>query len=121
MARSIAGRSAARLSSGRPSCGPRKGRVTAEALALYGKHFGALVLTCAIALLRATLLAAGAVRFGLATLGRGDFSDAGSHGEQINEKQHELLQQPTGREQARTDRVRQLRREAVEGGAAFDG
>src|SRR5207248_2935557 len=94
MARSIAERSAARLSSGSPSCGPRKGRVTAEALALYGKHFGALVLTCAIALLPATLLAAGAVRFGLATLGRGDFSAARNHSEQIHEKQRELLEKP---------------------------
>jgi len=89
--------------------------VTAEALALYGKHFGALVLTCAIALLPATLLAAGAVRFGLAALGRGDFSDARSHSEQIHEKQRELLEKPPASEQARTDRVRQLGREALEG------
>jgi len=94
--------------------------VTAEALALYGKHFGALVLTCAIALLPATLLAAGAVRFGLATLGRGDFSDARNHSEQIHEKQRELQEKPPASEQARTERVRQLGREAVEGGAAFD-
>ena len=94
--------------------------MTAEALALYGKHFGALVLTCALALLPATFLAAGAVRFGLATLGGGDFSDAHSHTEQIHEKQRELLEKPPASEQARTERVRQLGREALEGGAAFN-
>src|SRR5437016_13130724 len=108
MARSIAERSAARLSSRSPSCGPRKGRVTAEALALYGRHFGALVLTCAIALLPATLLAAAAVRFGLATLGRGDSSDARSHSEQIHEKQRELLEKPPASEPAGTARAGQL-------------
>src|SRR6184192_4366244 len=101
MARSIAERSAARLSSGRPTCGPRKGRVTAEALALYGKHFGALVLTCAIALLPATLLAAGAVRFGLATPGRDDFSHPGSHRNRVNEQRREQRQRHAGSARAR--------------------
>src|SRR3989442_12283115 len=103
MARSTAERSAARPSSRSPSCGPRKGRVTAEALALYGKHFGALVLTCAIALLPATLLAAGALRFVPAALRRGDFSDARSHSEQIHEQHRELLEKPASSEQARPD------------------
>src|SRR3989449_11512939 len=120
MARFIAERSAARLSSGRPSCGPRKGRVTAEALAFYGRHFGALVLTCAIALLPATLLAAGAVRFSLAALGRGEVGEARSHSEQIREKQRELLEKPPASEEARSERGQRLRRRAREGGAALD-
>jgi hypothetical protein len=94
--------------------------VTAEALALYGRHFGALVLTCAIALLPATLLAAGMVRFGLAALGPGDVSGARSHSEQIHEKKRELLENPPASGEARSERVRQLGREALEGGAAFD-
>ncbi|HUJ29187.1 MAG TPA: hypothetical protein VLW85_24375 [Myxococcales bacterium] len=40
-----------------------------RAFALYRQHFGALLLTSAIALVPADLLMAGAVRFGLATLG----------------------------------------------------
>src|SRR2546426_2279417 len=89
MVRSIAARLAQRLSSGSPSCGPPRSRVTSEALAFYGRHFGALVLTCAIALLPATLLAAGAVTFSLAALGRGEVGEARSHNEQIREKQRD--------------------------------
>ena len=43
----------------------------AQSLSLYRKHFGTLVFTCAVALLPANLLAAGAVVFGLASLSRG--------------------------------------------------
>ena len=94
--------------------------MTSEALALYGRHFGALVLTCAIALLPATLLAAGAVRFGLAALGRGEVGEARSHSEQIHEKQRELLEKPPASEEVRSERVQQLGREALEGRAAFN-
>src|SRR2546428_6940093 len=119
MVRSIAARWAQRLSSGSPSCGPPRSRVTSEALAFYGRHFGALVLTCAIALLPATLLAAGAVRFSLAALGRGEVGEARSHSEQIREKQRELLEKPPASEEARSERVQRLRRAAPAGGAAL--
>jgi hypothetical protein len=121
MAPSIAARSAPRPLAASPSCGPHRERVTLEALALYGRNFWALVLTCAIAVLPATLLAAGAVRFGVAALSRDEVAEPLSHSEQIQEKQRELLEKPPADEEVRTERVRQLGREALEGRAAFDG
>jgi hypothetical protein len=91
-----------------------------ETLALYSRHFGALVLTCAVALLPANLLAAGAVVFGLASLGSGGFAEARTHSEQIQQKQQDLRDRPPPSSEAREERTRQLGREAFEGGAAFD-
>jgi len=94
--------------------------VLREALALYRRHFGALVLTCAVALLPANLLAAGAVVFGLASLGTSGFAEARTHSEQIQQKQQDLRDKPPVNPEARDERARQLGREALEGGAAFD-
>ncbi|TMA45967.1 MAG: hypothetical protein E6J82_00970 [Deltaproteobacteria bacterium] len=91
-----------------------------EALAVYGRHFGTLVLTCAVALLPANLLAAGAVVFGLASLGSGGFAEAQTHSEQIQQKQQDLRDKPPASTEARDERTRQLGREAFEGGAAVD-
>jgi hypothetical protein len=94
--------------------------VLREALAVYRRYFGALVLTCAVALLPANLLAVGAVVFGLAALGSGGLAEAQTHSQQIHEKQQDLLEKPPPSSEARDERARQLGREAFEGGAAFD-
>ena len=91
-----------------------------QALSLYRKHFVALVLTCAVALLPANLLAAGAVVFGLASLGAGGIGEARTHTRQIQEKQQELREKPPSTPEAQEARTRQLGREAFEGGSAFD-
>ena len=54
-----------------------------QALSLYRRHFGALVLTCAVALLPASLLAVGAVMFGVASLGDEGLAAAPSHTRQV--------------------------------------
>src|SRR5436190_13665638 len=89
-----------------------------RALALYRTHFSALVLTCAVALLPANLLAAGAVVFGLAALGSGGMAEARTHGQQIQEQQRDLQERPSRRPEDQDQRARQLGREAFEGGAA---
>jgi len=94
--------------------------VLRQALALYGRHFGSLVLTCAVALLPANLLAAGAVVFGLGALGSGGIAETQTHSEQIQQKQQDLRDKPPVSTEARDERTRQLGREAIEGGAAFD-
>ena len=91
-----------------------------EALALYRRHFGTLVLTCAVALLPANLLAAGAVVFGLAALGAGGFAETQTRSEQIQQKQQDLRDKPPASTEARDERARQLGREALQGRAAFD-
>ena len=91
-----------------------------QALSLYRSHFGALVLTCAVALLPANLLAAGAVVFGLASLGSGGLAEARTHTQQVQEKQQALREKPPPTPEAREVRARELGREALEGGSAID-
>ena len=91
-----------------------------RALSLYCRHFAALVLTCAVALLPANLLAAGAVVFGLATLGAGGVAETRTHTQDVHEKQQELRESPPADPEAQQIRARQLGRQALEGGAAFD-
>ena len=91
-----------------------------QALALYRKHFGALVLTCAVALVPANLLAAGTLVFGLASLGSGGVAEARTHTQQIQEKQQELREQPSSSAETQQTLTRQLGRDAFEGSAAPD-
>jgi hypothetical protein len=94
--------------------------VLSRALALYRRHFGALVLTCAVALLPANLLATGAVVFGLAALGSGGMAEARTHSQQIQEQQQSRRESPPQRPEDQDLRARQLGREAFEGGSASD-
>ena len=93
-----------------------------QSLSLYRRHFGTLVFTCAVALLPANLLAAGAVVFGLASLSSGGLAETRTHTEQVQEKQRDLRESPPATSEARDERARQLGREALEGnaGATFD-
>lgn len=90
-----------------------------EALSIYRRRFGALVLTCALALLPASLLMAGAVTLGLAGLGAGGLAEAPTHTGEIRQKQRDLREAPPAPEDSAA-RTRQLGREAFEGGSAFD-
>jgi len=93
----------------------------AEAFALYRRHFGALVLTCALALVPANLLAAGAVLFGIASLGSAGVAEAQTtHAEQVQKKQRDLQERPPTSDADRDARVQQIGREALEGRSAFD-
>ena len=92
----------------------------AAALHLYRKHFGALILTCAVALAPASLLATGVVAFGLGALGSGGLAEAKTHGEQIQQRQQELQDEPPPSPELRDERAQQLGREALQGEAAFD-
>ena len=91
-----------------------------RALSLYLRNFASLVLTCALALGPASLLGAGAVRFGIATLGGSGMAEARTHTQQVHEKKADLNETPPQSAAERDLRVRQLGREAVEGGAAFN-
>ncbi len=91
-----------------------------QALALYRRHFKALVLTCALALLPANVLATGAVMFGVASLGGSGVPVARTRTGQVQEKQQDLRDKPPPAAEQAT-RVRQLGREAFEGGTAVDG
>jgi len=88
-----------------------------QTLSLYRRHFGDLVLTCALALVPANLLAVGAVRFGLASMGAGGMAEARTQAQQIQEKQQDLEEKPPPTAEGREARARQIGREAVEGGA----
>jgi len=78
----------------------------AEAFALYRRHFGALVLTCALALVPANLLAAGAVLFGIASLGSAGVAEAQTtHAEQVQKKQRDLQEKPPTSDADRDARV----------------
>jgi hypothetical protein len=94
--------------------------VLSAALSLYRRHFAALTLTCAVALLPASLLATGVVSFGLGALGSDGVAEARTHTEQIQQKQQDLREKPPASTEARDERTRQLGREAFEGGTAFD-
>ncbi|HXL40658.1 MAG TPA: hypothetical protein VN928_08905, partial [Myxococcales bacterium] len=89
----------------------------AQSLSLYRRHFGTLVFTCAVALLPANLLAAGAVVYGLAFLSSGGLAEARTHTEQVQEKQRDLRESPPATSEARDERARQLGRDALEGNA----
>lgn len=91
-----------------------------QALLLYRRHFGALVLTCALALLPANVLATGAVVFGVASLGGSGIAAIRTHTGQVQERQQDLRETPAPPAEQET-RVRQLGREAFEGGSAVDG
>jgi hypothetical protein len=96
--------------------------VISQSLSLYRRHFGTLVFTCAVALLPANVLAAGAVVFGLAALSTGGVAEPRTHSEQVQEKQRDLRESPPPTAEARDERARQIGREALEGnaGATFD-
>jgi hypothetical protein len=68
--------------------------VLAEALSLYRRHFFPLVLTCAVALVPANLLAAGAVAFGLSSLGVRGPGEARSHSDEAREQQLDAREKP---------------------------
>jgi hypothetical protein len=87
--------------------------VLSQALSVYRRHFGALVLTCALALLPANLLAAGAVVFGLASLGAGGgVAEARTHAREIQEKPRDLQDKPP---QPTEERARLFGHEAFSG------
>ena len=90
-----------------------------QALLLYRRHFGALVLTCALSLLPANLLAAGAVVFGVASLGGSGVAETRTHTGQVRAKQQDMRDAPPPAAEQEL-RMRQLGREAFEGGSAFD-
>jgi hypothetical protein len=94
--------------------------VLSQAVLLYRRHFFALVLTCALALVPANVLATGALVFGLSSLGAGGLVEASTHREQVQQKQRDLQEKPPQTPEARDLRARQLGREALEGGAASD-
>jgi len=82
--------------------------VLAQALSLYRRHFLPLVLTCAVALVPANLLAAGALALGLSSFGGGGLAEARSH-RQAAQEQREVGESEAPREEARDLRVEQLR------------
>jgi hypothetical protein len=94
--------------------------VLSQALLLYRRHFGALVLTCALALLPANLLATGAMVFGVASIGAGGITPPRTHTGQVQEQQQDLRERPAPPSEQES-RMRQLGREVFEGGAAVDG
>jgi hypothetical protein len=94
--------------------------VLSQALRLYRRHFGALVLTCALALLPANVLATGAVVFGIASLGGSGIPELRTHTGQVQEKQQDLREKPAPPAEQEM-RLRQLGREAFEGGSAVNG
>src|SRR4051812_6565313 len=118
-ARSTGARSAPRRWCAIRSSGPRRAVLQASLL-LYRRHFGALVLTCAVALVPANLLATGAVAFGLASLGVGGIAETRTHTQEVQQKQQELRERPPANVEAQDARARQLGREAFEGEASFD-
>ncbi len=91
-----------------------------QALSFYRRHFAALVFTCAVALLPANLLAAGAVVFGLASLGVGGMAEAETHAQQAQRKRQELREKPPADPEAQATRARQLGREALEPPSTVD-
>jgi hypothetical protein len=91
-----------------------------QALGIYRRHFGALVLTCALSIVPANLLMAGAVMFGVASLGGAGVAESRTQSQQIEEKKRDLQEKPPPTTVDRDIRVQQLWREAVDGSAAFD-
>jgi len=81
-----------------------------QALSLYRRHFAALVVTAAVALLPADFLAAGAVRLGVAGLAARGFKEPATV--------EDVKIGPST--DARAERARQLGKESVEGSAAIE-
>ena len=91
-----------------------------EAFALYRRHFAPLLLTAALSLVPANVVMVGAVVFGLSSLGAGNaVGEAKTDSQQVHEKQRDLREHPAAPER-QTEKVKQVAREAVEGGSAFD-
>ena len=88
----------------------------ARALSLYRRHFGALVLTCAVALVPANLLAAGAVAFGLSWLGLGGAEEGRT--QEAQEQQIDAREKPPPTAASRDLRAQQLHGEMAQGAAA---
>ena len=86
----------------------------AQALSLYRRHFLPLVLTCAVALVPANLLAAGAVALGLSSFDVGGLAEMRSHRHETQERPRDLRESPP---QAPDLRVEQLRGAASESDA----
>ena len=86
---------------------------------MYRRHFGALLLTCALALLPANVLATGAVVFGIASSEAAASRSAHAHRTGAGEAQ-DLRDKPAAPVEQEM-RLRQLGREAFEGGSAADG
>jgi len=91
-----------------------------EALSIYRTHFAVLVVTCALALLPAGFLMAGAVVFGVAKLGTGGAAEARTQTQPAQEQQRKLAEKPPGAPAGGDLRVKQLGRKAVEGSTTFD-
>ncbi|HEY5676107.1 MAG TPA: hypothetical protein VIR81_04955 [Myxococcales bacterium] len=83
----------------------------AQALSLYRRHFFPLVLTCAVALVPANLLAAGAVAFGLSSLGGGGVAEARSRADESRGQRLDAPEKPPPTAESRDLRVQQLRGE----------
>lgn len=90
-----------------------------QALAIYRRHFALVVLTCALSLVPANLLTAGAVVFGLATLNTEGVAEARTPSQDKPEKTR-YLQEKSPAAGEREERVRQLGRAAVQGDSTFD-
>lgn len=90
-----------------------------RALSLYRAHFGAILLTTALALLPASLLTAGVLRYSLARTGAGDVAGAPTHSREVQEKIADLKRKdlPPDSNAARSG---QLGREAIEGETVFE-
>ncbi|HZX93621.1 MAG TPA: hypothetical protein VFE90_03835 [Myxococcales bacterium] len=89
----------------------------ARALVLYRRHFASLVLTCAVALVPANLLAAGTVAFGLASLGKRGVAETRGSSPAVQG------QPPAAQDSlpsSQQDRAQQLRVDAADGGARED-
>jgi len=87
----------------------------ADAFAIYRGRFAVLIVTCALALVPANLLMAGAVVFGLARMGAVGLGETRTHTQRVQEKQRDLQEKPPASEEERTARVEQLGHEAMEG------
>jgi hypothetical protein len=90
--------------------------VLSKALSVYRRHFGALVFTCALAVVPANLIAAGAVVFGLARLGSGGVAETRTATQELSEKERELQEHPPPTADARDERASVLKREAFSRG-----
>jgi len=92
----------------------------AAAFSLYRRHFAALALTGALSLVPANLLAAGAVVFGLASLGSGGVAEGRTQTQRMQDRQPDLQERSPPTAEAREARVRQIGREAVDGASGFE-
>jgi hypothetical protein len=80
----------------------------AEALAIYHRHLGALILTCALALVPANVVMAGAVIFGLAGMRAAGVAEAPTLPGQTQPKQEDQPENPPPALEDRTARLRVL-------------